>query len=343
MDNANGSQLESWNFSNANGVTMTIINYGGRITSLKVPTKSGNVIDVVLGYDSLSQFVNEKSFLGALVGRYGNRIGNAKFTLEGKEYQLAANNGKNSLHGGLKGFDKRFWKGEPVQNGRNDAVELYYESADGEEGFPGNLKVKVTYTLSEQNEVIIDYEATTDKTTLVNLTNHAYFNLAGSGDILKHEFEIFADRFTPVDEGLIPTGELRGVVGTPFDFTSKHAVGERIDQDEEQIKIGKGYDHNYVLNKPKPDSLTLAARVTEPSSGLIMEVYTTQPGMQFYTGNFLNGSLKGRGGVSYERRTAFCLETQHFPDSPNKPEFPSTVLKPGEVYKERTIYKFIIE
>jgi aldose 1-epimerase len=335
------SQLQSWDFSNANGMTMTVINYGGRIASIKVPTKNGEV-DVVLGYDTLSGFLSDKSFLGTLVGRYGNRIGNAKFSLNGQEYTLAKNNGENTLHGGPGGFHTAMWMGEPFQNGEYDALQLDYTSVDGEEGYPGNLKVKVVYTLTDQNEVVIDYEATTDKPTVVNLTNHAYFNLAGAGNgkILNHKMQIFADTFTPVDEGLIPTGELRKVAGTPFDFTSPHLIGERIDADEEQIKLGKGYDHNFVLNKPKADSLTLAASVVEESTGITMEVWTTEPGIQFYTGNFMDGSIKGKGGKTYEHRSAFCLETQHFPDSPNKPEFPTTVLNPGDTYKTRTVYKF---
>ena len=335
-------QLQSWDFSNEKGMSMTVINYGGRIASIKVQSKNGDAVDVVLGYDSPEGFLTDNSFLGTLVGRYGNRIGNAKFTLNRQEYQLSKNNGENTLHGGPGGFHTKFWSGELFQNNNQDALTLTYLSPDGEEGYPGNLNVKVTYTLTDQNEVVIDYEATTDKPTVVNLTNHAYFNLAGAGngDILGHELQIFADRFTPVDAGLIPTGELRPVTGTPFDFTAVHPIGERIDADDEQIKFGKGYDHNFVLNKPKPDSLTLAAVVTEPNTGITMEVWTTEPGVQLYTGNFMDGSVIGKGGKAHNYRSAFCLETQHFPDAPNKPEFPTTTLNPGETYKSRTVYTF---
>jgi aldose 1-epimerase len=339
MSEQPSGRLESWNLGNATGMGMTVTNFGGRIVSLKVPDKNGNLVDVVLGYDSLGQYLKDGSFQGALIGRYGNRIAKGKFTLEGKEYALAQNNGENSLHGGPKGFHNVFWSGEPFQNEGQDALQLVYTSVDGEEGFPGNLKVRVIYTLTSSNELVIDYEATTDKTTVVNLTQHAYFNLAGSGDILNQRFEIFADKFTPVDAGLIPTGMLTPVKGTAFDFTTPHAAGERINNEDEQLKLGKGYDHNFVLNKPASDSLTLAARVVEPSNGITMEVYTTEPGIQFYSGNFMDGTMKGKG-KTYGFRNGFCLETQHFPDSPNQSTFPSTVLKPGEVYKTKTVYKF---
>lgn len=341
MEDNRVEQFQTWDFINDNGMSMRVTNYGGRILSLIVPDKNGNAVDVVLGYDSLKDYLSDKSYLGALIGRYGNRIANGKFTLAGKEYTLAKNNGENSLHGGPGGFHNVFWSGEPFQNNDNDALLLEYTSPDGEEGFPGTLKVKVTYTLSDNNELIIDYEATADATTVVNLTQHAYFNLAARGDILNHQLEIFADQFTPVDAGLIPTGIVAPVHGTAFDFTAPHAIGERIIQEEEQLKLGKGYDHNFVLRKPAPDSLTLAARVLEPSNGIVMEVYTTEPGMQFYSGNFMDGSTKGKGNT-YNFRNGFCLETQHFPDSPNQAAFPSTVLKVGEVYKSRTIYKFQI-
>lgn len=332
-------QLQSWTLGNKNGMSMTVTNFGGRVVSLMVPDKNGNPVDVVLGYDSLSQYLTDGSFQGALIGRYGNRIAKGKFTLEGKEYTLAQNNGENSLHGGPKGFQNGFWSGEPFMKDGNEALLLEYTSPDGEEGFPGTLKVKVTYVITDNNEWIIEYEATTDKTTVVNLTQHAYFNLAGSGDILNQQFEIFADKFTPVDAGLIPTGVLAPVKGTAFDFTSPHAVGERINNDEEQLKLGKGYDHNFVLNKPKADSLTLAARVVEPGNGITMEIYTTEPGIQFYSGNFMDGSMKGKG-KTYGFRNGFCLETQHFPDSPNQSTFPTTTLKLGETYHSKTIYKF---
>ena len=332
-------QLQSWNLANQKGMSMTVTNYGGRVVSLVVPDKNGNMVDVVLGYDSLNQYLKDGSFQGALIGRYGNRIAKGKFTLDGKEYTLAQNNGENSLHGGPKGYQNVFWSCEPFMKDGNQALLLEYTSPDGEEGFPGTLQVKVIYTITENNEWIIDYEATTDKTTVVNLTQHAYFNLAGSGEILNQQFEIFADKFTPVDAGLIPTGELAPVKGTAFDFTTPHTAGERINNDDEQLKLGKGYDHNFVLNKPKADSLTLAARVAELGNGVTMEIYTTEPGIQFYSGNFMDGTMKGKG-KTYGFRNGFCLETQHFPDSPNQSTFPSTTLKPGEVYKTRTVYKF---
>lgn len=342
MSSNPAEQLKSWELSNNNGMSMTIINYGGRIASIKIPALDGKAVDVVLGYDSLESFLNDKGFLGTLVGRYGNRIGKARFSLNGQEYQLTKNNGENTLHGGPNGFHTKFWEAQSPQGSNPGALVLTYKSPDGEEGYPGVLSVNVTYTLSDQNEVIIFYEASTDKPTVLNLTNHAYFNLggAGSGSILNHQMKINADRFTPVDAGLIPTGELRPVAGTPFDFTEFHTIGERIDADEEQIKLGKGYDHNFVLNKPSPDSLTLAAVVKDTTTGITMEVYTTEPGVQFYTGNFMDGSVIGKGGRPHDYRSAFCLETQHFPDSPNKPDFPTTSLNPGETYRSKTVYKF---
>ena len=339
METAESNKLQSWSLSNSKGMSMTVTNYGGRVVSLIVPDKSGNPVDVVVGYDSLSQYLTDASFQGALIGRYGNRIAKGKFTLGNQEYTLSKNNGENSLHGGPGGFHNVFWACEPFMKDGNQALQLNYTSLEGEEGFPGKLKVKVTYTITQNNEWIIDYEATTDKTTVVNLTQHAYFNLAGSGDILNQQFEIFADKFTPVDARLIPIGVLAPVKGTAFDFTTPHTVGERINQDEEQLKLGGGYDHNFVLNKPKPDSLTRAARVLEPINGITMEVYTTEPGIQFYSGNFMDGSMKGKGRV-YGHRSGFCLETQHFPDSPNQSAFPSTVLQVDDVYQSRTVYKF---
>ena len=337
--------LPTWDFKNDNGMYMQVTNFGGRITRLQVPDKNGDKIDVVLGFDSLDYYLNENPYFGALIGRFGNRIAKGKFSLDGKEYTLAKNNGENSLHGGPSGFHNVLWMAEPFQNDGSDALQLDYTSADGEEGFPGNLKVKVIYTLTYNNELIIDYEAAADTTTIINLTNHSYFNLNGAGnsDILNHQFEIFADKITPVDKTLIPTGELMSVKGTAFDFTSPHTVGERINNDEEQIRFGLGYDHNYVLNKQKPDTLTLAARVVSSTTGLTMEVYTTEPGIQFYSGNFLDGTIKGKGGKVYQHRSGFSLEAQHFPDSPNQPSFPSTTLKRGEVYKQRTVYKFIAQ
>jgi aldose 1-epimerase len=326
---------------NKNGMMATITPYGGKIISLLVPDKSGKLGDVVLGYDAAEQYPGGNPYFGALIGRYGNRIAKGKFTLEGHEYQLNTNNGANALHGGPGGFHNVIWKSEAVSD---DRVELYYLSKDGEEGYPGNLKVKVTYSLTDENALVIDYEATTDKPTVLNLTQHSYFNLAGEGNgtILDHSLSINADRFTPVDETLIPSGELEEVKGTPFDFTKITKIGDRINDNHSQIKNGKGYDHNWVLNR-KGDELILAATLSESGSGRVMEVWTTQPGIQFYSGNFLNGSDLGKGGKKYEYRSGLCLETQHFPDSPNQPTFPSTVLRPGEVYQHQTVYKFKIQ
>lgn len=320
-------------------IQATITNYGGIVMSLQVPDRSGKMGDVVLGFDKPDGYLKgNPSYFGALIGRYGNRIGHAKFKLNGKEYTLAKNDGDNTLHGGLKGFDKRYWQGK--QDG-NTKLTLTYTSLDMEEGFPGTLTATVTYSLLPTGGLRIEYMAKTDKPTVLNLTNHSYFNLAGAGQgtILNHEILINADRFTPVDKGLIPTGELRPVAGTPFDFRSAHKIGERIDAKDEQIQFGKGYDHNWVLNK-QGVALGLAARVTEPTSGRVMEVYTTEPGVQFYTGNFLDGTINGKGGKAYPHRGALCLETQHFPDSPNHPSFPTTELKPGQTYHSTTEYRF---
>jgi aldose 1-epimerase len=329
------------NIKNKNGLKMKVIPLGGKIVSLVVPDKKGSFSDIVAGYDTLDQYIKGAPYFGATIGRYGNRIAKGKFTLEGKEYQLATNNGVNALHGGPNGFHNVYWTLKPVTSAEGEAIEMTYLSKDGEEGYPGNLSVKVVYTLGDNNELIIDYTATTDKPTIVNLTNHSYFNLSGitDSDIGSHELVIHADHFTPVDSTLIPTGELKKVAGTPFDFTKPHKIGERIDREDEQLKVGKGYDHNFVLNK-KGNELSLAAKVTEPASGRVMEVWTTEPGIQFYSGNFMNGKENGKNGAKYPFRSAFCLETQHFPDSPNHKNFPSTELKPGETYKQRTIYKF---
>ena len=340
-----GELVDLYTLTNKNGVEAAITTYGGAVVSLKVPDRNGKLGDVVLGFDAVDGYVDNKSYFGALIGRYGNRIGHAQFTLDGKTYQLAKNNGDNTLHGGIKGFNKVVWAAKEIPAKDGQALELSYVSKDAEEGFPGNLNVRVIYTLTESNELKIEYFATTDKKTVVNLTNHSYFNLAvpGSGDILGHILMIEADKFTPVDSGLIPTGELRDVIGTPFDFRKPTPIGARINSDDEQIKLGGGYDHNFVLRRKPGDAILLAARVVEPKTGRVMEVWTTEPGVQFYTGNFLDGSAHGKGGMAYTKRSAFCLETQHFPDSPNQPKFPSVVLNPGERYHTTTIYKFSTE
>jgi aldose 1-epimerase len=330
-----------YTLTNRNKVSISVISLGGKVMSIRVPDKNGNVADIALGYDSASQYIKGDAFFGATIGRYGNRIGKAKFSIDGTEYSLAANNNGNSLHGGPGGFHNVMWNVKEVTSAAGPTLELTYLSKDGEEGYPGNLDVKVTYTLTDANEFRIDYVATTDKPTVVNLTNHSYFNLKGegNGDILDHEVTINADKFVPIDEGLIPTGELKPVKGTPFDFTKPHKIGERIDAKDQQITYGKGYDHTFVLNT-KGAELALAATVTEATTGRKMEVWTTEPGVQFYTGNFLTGN-PGKGGKPYQYRSGFCLETQHFPDSPNKPAFPSVVLRPGETYKTTTVYKFL--
>jgi aldose 1-epimerase len=333
-----GQQVDLYTLKNQHGMEAAITNYGGTVVTLKVPDRNGKLDDVVLGYDKLEDYAAGKAYFGAIIGRYANRIAHAQFTLNGTTYTLAKNDGDNHLHGG---FNKRVWTAKDVSGSAGQALELTYLSKDGEEGFPGNLSVKVVYTVTDQNELKIDYSATTDKDTVLNLTNHCYFNLAGqgNGDILQHQLTIRADRFTPVDANLIPTGDLRSVKGTPFDFTTATVIGARIDQDDQQLKLGRGYDHNWVLNGDASGSLTVAAQAYEPRSGRLLEVSTTEPGLQFYTGNFLDG-IQGKQGKVYNRRYAFCLETQHFPDSPNHPNFPSTVLKPGQHYQTTTVYKF---
>ena len=338
---ADGQSVALYTLTNRNGAEARITTYGGIVVSLKVPDRNGKMDDIVLGYDTLDDYVKGNSaYFGALIGRYGNRIGKGRFTLNGVDYKLAVNNGENHLHGGIKGFDKVVWNATTPPSKDGAALTLNYLSRDGEEGYPGNLTVTVTYTLTDNNELKIEYSATTDKDTVVNLTHHSYFNLAGQGhgDILNHQLMINASRFTPVDSGLIPTGELRAVKGTPFDFSQPAAIGSRINDGDEQLKFGKGYDHNFVLNG-KMGTLRQAARVFEQTSGRVMEVWTTEPGVQFYTGNFLDGK-PGKGGKAYEFRNGFCLETQHYPDSPNKPAFPTTVLKKGGGYRTTTIYKF---
>jgi aldose 1-epimerase len=338
-----GVPVHIYTLTNAKGLEARITNYGGIVVSLIVPDRKGKRDDVVLGFDTLKEYVDHNTpFFGTLVGRYANRIAHAKFALDGKEYHLEANDNGNTLHGGTHAFDKQVWTPRELPDG---GLELTLLSKDGDEGFPGNLKATVVYHVTDANELKIDYSATTDKDTVVNLTNHSYFNLkgAGEGDILGHQVAINADRFTPVDAGLIPTGELRKVDGTPFDLRKKTTlIGAHINDNDEQIKLGHGYDHNFVLSK-KGHELSGAARVEDPASGRVLEVYTTQPGVQFYTGNFLDGTLHGKGGKVYQRRYGFCLETQHFPDSPNQPKFPSVVLKPGEKFESTTVFRFSTE
>lgn len=343
-DMPDGTAVNLYTLSNRSGMQVSITNYGGRIVSIIVPDRNGKMGDVVLGFDDLAGYLGPNPYFGTIVGRYANRIGNARFMLDGKEYRLAANDGPNSLHGGTKGFDKQLWTGKDL-GGNHPTLELSYLSKDGEEGYPGNLRVKVVYTLADNNELKIDYTATTDKDTVLNLTNHSYFNLSGEGygDILKTAMMINASHYTPVDEHLIPTGEIASVEGTPLDFRKSTVIGERINTDFEQLKLAKGYDHGFVLDRPAAShGLVLAARAVDHDSGRALEVLTTQPGIQLYTGNFLDGTVHGKGGKVYGFRSAFCLETQHFPDSPNKPSFPTTELKPGQTFHEITVFKFSI-
>jgi len=344
-----GQPVELYTLTNNNGVVMKVTTYGGTITELLVPDRNGVMGNVVLGFDKLDGYISseyEKSNpnFGAIIGRYGNRIAKGKFTLDGVEYILATNNGENHLHGGNIGFNRVVWAAQPVESAEGVALVLTYTSKDMEEGYPGNLQVTVVYTLTNDNELKIDYSAVTDKATPCNLTNHSYFNLSAGKQPTNanHELTILAGQYTEVDSGLIPTGNLPGVAGTPMDFTTPHKIGERIDADFDQLKIGGGYDHNWVLSNTD-GSLALAATVYEPESGRFMEVFTTEPGIQFYAGNFLDGTLTGTNNIMYIRRAGLCLETQHFPDSPNQPAFPSTILQPGQTYQTQTIYKFSVK
>lgn len=338
---ASGIPVDIFTLKNSKGTTVEITNFGGIIVSLMVPDKEGKLDDVVLGYDKLAGYEKKGPYFGAIIGRYANRIGNSRFELNGVEYKLAKNEGDNHLHGGIVGFDKVVWNAEVVTKNGTEALELTYRSKDGEEGYPGNLDVKVTYILTEDNALVIDYFAVSDKDTVVNLTNHSYFNLSGhaSGDILHEKLMINADKFTPTDRYSIPTGELADVKGTPMDFTVLKPIGQDIGAQYEQILLTKGYDHNWVLNTNGNISKK-AAEVIDEKSGRAMEVYTTKPGVQLYTANFLDGSEIGKGGVAYNKNAALCLETQYFPDSVNKKNFPSPVLRAGEEYKHTTIYKF---
>jgi aldose 1-epimerase len=337
-----GISVDLITLRNDAGTEVGILTYGGVIRTLKTADRTGTFDDIVLGFDTLPLYEEKSPFFGTLVGRYGNRIANGRFTLDGQTYPLAKNNGPNHLHGGNKGWDKAVWAaGEPFQNANGIGIALSHTSADGDEGYPGTVKAVVTYTLTDSNELVIDYQATTDKPTVINLTQHSYFNLAGAKaqDVLGHELTLNADGYTTVDAGLIPLGRIQPVAGTPFDFKTPTAIGARIDDRHEQIVRGGGYDHNFVLNRTG-EGLSLAARVVEPATGRTMAVSTTEPGVQFYTGNFLDGTLTGKGGRVYGRRAGFCLETQHYPDSPNRPNFPSTVLRPGQEYRSKTVFAF---
>jgi len=339
-----GVPVEVYTLTNPHGLEAHILTFGGILQSLRVPDRNGELDDVVLGFDSLEPYFINEPYLGSIIGRYANRIANGKFTLGGKEYTLPKNNGPNTLHGGVIGFNKVFWQATPWESEDGVGVILRYTSEDGEEGFPGNLETKVTYTLSDSNELSIAYEATTDQATPVNLTSHSYFNLVGQGisDVLRHELLVHAGRFTPINRNLIPTGELRSVKGTPLDFTRSTPIGARIADSYEQLALAKGYDHNFVIDRQGP-GLAPAARVREPSTGRILEVHTTEPAVQLYTGNFLEGTLTGKEARVYKERYGFCLETQHFPDSVNHPAFPSTILLPGQTYLSRTAHRFSVD
>jgi aldose 1-epimerase len=337
-----GQQADLYVLANKKGMQVAITNFGATTVSVKVPDRNGKVADVVLGYDDVKDYESGKAYFGATVGRYANRIAHGEFTLNGTTYTLAKNDGENHLHGGVRGFSKKMWAAKDVSTGNRPALKFTYVSEDGEEGYPGKLEASVTFTLTDKSELIIQYAAATDKATVINLTNHSYFNLAGqdSGDILSHHLTLYADKFTPVDATLIPTGELRNVKGTPFDFTRAEAIGTRINQSDQQLKFGKGYDHNWVLKKNKVGGLSPAAELYDAQSGRVVDVQTTEPGVQFYSGNFLDGTARGKAGKAYNYRTGLCLETQHFPDSPNHPHFPTTTLKPGERFRSTTIYAF---
>ena len=334
-----GEAVELITLTNTNGIELRAMTYGAIIVSLKTPDRKGALGDIVLGFDSLAGYVKSSPYFGAVVGRYANRIAKGRFALDGHTYTLAVNNGPNALHGGLKGFDKVVWRADTSRTAEGSSITFHYVSKNGEEGYPGTLSATVTYTLTNANELQIAYEATTDKATPVNLTQHSYFNLAGGGPVLGHQLTVAADRYVPIDSTLIPTGELLPVKGTPFDFTTTHAVGERIDAAHEQIRFGGGYDHTLVLTRGDT-GLVSAAMLVDPSSGRTLVVRTTEPGIQFYTGNFLDGTLTGKGGVVYQRRTGLCLETHHFPDSPNHAAFPSTILRRGNTYRSRTVWSF---
>jgi aldose 1-epimerase len=334
-----GRAVELFTLANGAGMNVAIMTYGATIVSLETPDRTGRPGDVVLGYDSLAGYLRASPYFGSIVGRYGNRIGGGRFTLDGRTFQLTTNDGPNHLHGGVVGFDKVLWQAEPTATDSSASVAFTYVSPDGEEGYPGTLRARVTYTLDPGNRLTVDYQAATDAPTPVNLTQHSYFNLSGASDILSHQLVLAADRYTPVDSTLIPTGELAPVEGTPFDFRTPTAIGARIAQDDEQLRRGRGYDHNFVLIR-EGAGLVFSARVTDSTSGRVLEIFTTEPGIQFYSGNFLDGTITGKGGKVYSHRSGFCLETQHFPDSPNQPDFPGTILRPGEEYRSTTVFAF---
>ena len=342
---SDGREVNAFVLKNARGMSVQILDLGGVIASIKVPDSSGNFSDVTTGFDYPQPYLDGAGYMGAIVGRYANRISGGKFSIDGIDYSLAKNNGDNAIHGGLVGFDKKIWDVEFLVGLHDSKLKLSTFSPDGEEGYPGRVEVSVTYTLNDQNQLTIDYSATSDKATIINLTNHAYFNLDGhqAGSILEHEVMLNANHFTPIDESSIPTGVILDVAGTPLDFRQRKAIGLDIESEDRQMTFGSGYDHNFVINHSEPGSVSLAAEVYSPNSGRVMKVYTDQPGIQFYTGNFLNGKLVGKDGAVYGRRSAFCLETQHFPDSPNKPMFPSTILQPGDQFASRTIFEFLTE
>jgi aldose 1-epimerase len=336
-----GGSATLFTLTNDKGLIVKITNFGGIITEIHTPDRRGVFADVTLGFSELEPYFAKAPYFGAIIGRFGNRIAGGEFELDGKVYPLVKNNGQNHLHGGLIGFDKVLWDAVPFETTYSVGVKLHHLSKDGDEGYPGNLDVTVVYELTNDNEILVKYNAKTDKATPVNLTQHSYFNLAGQGDVLSHELVINASRYTPIDDVQIPIGDLPLVTGTPFDFTTPHLIGERIRQDNTQLKNGNGYDHNYVLNKSAPKELSLAATVREPISGRVLEVFTQEPGIQFYSGNYLDGSLSGKG-INYQKNSGFCLEPQHFPDSPNRPQFPSTILRPGEEYSSLMSYKFSV-
>jgi len=341
LPSPDGRPVEEFTLTNAHGLEVRAINYGAIITVIRTPDRSRKLADIVFGFDSLQGYLEHSPYFGAIVGRFANRVAQGQFTLDGVTYHLARNDGPNSLHGGLRGFDKVVWTAEPLQSDSGAGVAFHYRSPDSEEGYPGTVDVVVTYTLTARDELVVDYTATTDKATPINLSQHTYWNLHGDGqgDILDHVLTLDASAYTPVDSTLIPTGEIAAVAGTPFDFRSPTAIGARIEQPNKQLRFGKGYDHNWVLDRPAGD-LVRAARVVDSTSGRTLEISTTEPGIQVYSGNFLDGTVTGKHGVVYRHRAALCLETQHFPDSPNHPNFPSTILRPGEMYRSRTVFSF---